>query len=148
LAKKAKQPAPDHHYHRTAKSDAPPKSSIYYTFPSAAFVAPDNNEAAKQHNSPRDEQQSGKTKEAVEWLKKLFYDIKITDILLTLFTGLLAAYTYRLWKSTEKLWVAGEKQIILAEKSAEAAAAQVRLSTEALITTERAFVYCERVNAV
>lgn len=55
----------------------------------------------------------------LELTKKLFYDLKITDISLTLFTGALAVYTYRLWRSTDKIWDAGERQLNHVKESAQ-----------------------------
>ena len=77
----------------------------------------------------------------MHWAERLFYDLKITDILLTIFTGALAVYTYCLWKSTDKLWVAGETQIGIATNAANAAMNSADIAREALTKLERAFVF-------
>ena len=56
--------------------------------------------------------------------------IKITDIFLTAFTGLLAVFTYLLWDSTKKMWKA-------TKDNAEAA----RKSAESLPRIERAYIF-------
>ena len=66
---------------------------------STPFIATNNKESSSNHQSASDTQN-------YEWLSKLFNDLKITYVLLTLFTAALAVYTYRLWRSTEKLWEA------------------------------------------
>lgn len=43
--------------------------------------------------------------------------LKITDLLLALFTGTLALNAYGLWRSNTKLWLVSERQIAIAEKS-------------------------------
>jgi len=75
-----------------------------------------------------------------EWLAKLFNDLRVTDILLTIFTGALALYTYCLWRSTDKLWEAGEKQIAVTKESADAAKKSAEIAEQALIAGQRAFV--------
>jgi hypothetical protein len=98
----------------------------------------------------------GERKQESNW-----YD-KPTDWLLALFTGILALYTRRLYQATAGLFketselrrIADDQRMDLsrsiaaAEQSATAAIDQVSLSKEALITTERAFVYCERIHTI
>ncbi len=55
-------------------------------------------------------------RDLVPYLASLFHDLKITDILLAVFTLALAVYTRSLDKSTRKLWEAGERQIALARE--------------------------------
>jgi hypothetical protein len=57
------------------------------------------------------------------------------------FTLVLAVSTVGLWVATLFLYYAGEKQIAIAKTSADAARDQVKLSREALISTERAFIF-------
>jgi hypothetical protein len=85
------------------------------------------------------------------------------------FAFMVAVFTYFLWDATSRLFIetAGlrkaaddqradllrsieisEKTAAAAEQSAVAAIDQVSLSKEALITTERAFIYCERIHAI
>jgi hypothetical protein len=75
-------------------------------------------------------------------------------IINTLGTAFIAGFTGTLWIATKRLSEEGRRQIWVAvraakaaEDAANAANSQVMLSREALITTERAFVYCERIDA-
>ncbi|QXX73315.1 hypothetical protein [Methylovirgula sp. HY1] len=81
-----------------------------------------------------------------------FFNVKVTDVLLALFTWILAVKTGGLFAETKGLRQAADDQradllrsIKAAEDSAKAADDQVKLSREALITTERAYVFCERI---
>jgi hypothetical protein len=81
--------------------------------PSASPQAP--TPKARQIVAPADEPRTSEQKangesQYPEWLSKLFSDLKITDVVIAIFTGALAIYTARLWKSTEKLWDASERQ--------------------------------------
>jgi len=76
------------------------------------FVAVDNKE-------PASKQQNASDAHNYEWLAKFFNDLKITDVLLTIFTGVLAVYTAGLFYATRHLWKAGERQIIHLEGTAE-----------------------------
>jgi hypothetical protein len=64
-----------------------------------------------------DEQREGKSE---------FWFAKLSDWMLTAFTGLLVLFTYRLWKSTDRLWEAGEKQF----RQASAASIRQDLRTQ------------------
>jgi hypothetical protein len=82
------------------------------------------------------------------------FTIAVATVFVAIFTAVLAIATIRLWNSTAALAKFAEEQagdmkasIAVARDSAQAAREQVALSRGALITTERAFVYCERINA-
>jgi hypothetical protein len=67
------------------------------------------------------------------WIRRFLTDLKITDVLVALFTGLLALYTARLWIATHNLQEVAEQQrlemarsITAAEKTADAALSQAR----------------------
>jgi hypothetical protein len=116
-----------------------------------------SDEPAATHSS---NQHGQKGEQERSWIEGLFD--KPTDTLLVCFNGLLVLFTYFLYSATSGLFketaelrrIAGEQRVDLsrsiaaAEQSATAAIDQVSLSKEALITTERAFVYCERIHAI
>lgn len=82
------------------------------------------------------------------WEKTVDDPVATFTAMLTVFTAVLAVVAivqiYFLTKADNIARIAAEA----AKASAIAATDQVSLSKEALITTERAFVYCERVNSI
>jgi hypothetical protein len=64
-------------------------------------------------------QQNASDAHNYEWWAKFFNDLKVTDVLLTIFTGVLAVYTAALFYATRELWKAGERQIIHLEATAK-----------------------------
>lgn len=75
-----------------------------------------------------------------DFWKSVFFEVKITDVLLVLFTGLLVLFTGLLWwvtaglrDSTDKLWSAADKQGRDMEKSLEISALQTRVAVAAQI---------------
>jgi len=107
-AEKAKRFASYQHHYGTADGNDPAEDPIYYAFPIATSSATHEYKSPQPKEERGEEQQAEEENGFIKWAKNLFYDLKITDILLTFFTGALAIYTYRLWISTEKLWTAGE----------------------------------------
>jgi hypothetical protein len=82
-----------------------------------------------------------KTDEAQQtnWLDSFLYDINITDAMIALFTGLLAVYTYLLYRSADKLWQAGERQFGVTRQSADAATKAADVAEASLYKLERPF---------
>ena len=86
----------------TAHHDGAPGNPASVFENSKSNIPADANIASKRN-------QPSTKKEDSEWLEKLFNDLKITDILLALFTLLLVFYTKRLWTSTSDLVRGGEQ---------------------------------------
>jgi hypothetical protein len=137
-AEQAKPSEPNKDSPWAAQSEAPSEKSVEESRSPKQIVAPDDKKSTKEHQANTDTNN-------YEWLKKIFGELKITDILLTFFTGALAIYTYRLWRSTEKLWGAGEKQIAVAKESADAARGSVKLAEEIAKRQLRAYVHIDAV---
>jgi hypothetical protein len=105
--------------------------------------------------------QDAKTKECAYYHLLPFIGIEVfktlndySVVINTLGTAFIAGFTGTLWIATKRLSEEGRKQIQVAIRAAEAAEnaanaanSQVALSREAMITTERAFVYCQRIEA-
>jgi hypothetical protein len=122
---------------RPLESQKPPDNQQETTTPTLPTIAtPESVEG--RHDTVTERSKSGGEKS--DWLEKFFNDIKITDLLLVIFTAALAVYTGRLWYATAGLWEAAKEQsrdmkasIAVAAKSAEAslsAAETARLSIE------------------
>jgi hypothetical protein len=78
------------------------------------------------------------------WTK--YFPEKWSDWLLVGFNGLLALFTYLLWKSTDKLWAAGEKQIAVARDAADAARRSAETGRQALISAQRAWIKINKID--
>lgn len=88
---------------------------------------------SQDHKSPENEP---------NWLYRFLIDVKITDVLLVIFTALLAVYTGRLWYATAGLWVAAKEQSIDMKSSldtaARSAAAMERVAAHIAISASAA----------
>jgi hypothetical protein len=96
------------------------------------------------HASVNDTRNTTTSGEAEERLAKY-------TLWLTLMTGILAASTVGLWIVT---WRSGVRQfgdmqasVAVARDAARASRDQVELSRNAMVTTERAFIFCERIES-
>lgn len=77
---------------------------------------------------------------------KTFWERTTSDPIAT-FTFVLAISTVGLWVATGALYLTGEKQIGVAKQSADAAQASAKIARDALIATERAFVFLDELFA-
>jgi hypothetical protein len=133
FADEAKPTQPANQDDRATESGPPAKSPQQEASPASAVV-PENNKAA---TAP---QQSGTDNKKDDWIAHLWSDLKITDILLTLFTGALAIYTYRLWRSTEKLWLAGKEQLTVSINATKEMVESNAIANNSLTIDHRAWL--------
>ena len=89
------------------------------------------------------EQTKSAGNEETDWWHAFFYDIKITDVLLALFTLALVYYTRGLDRSTERLWEDSKKQIAAAQSAANAAAVSNRITRELFIAEQRPWIFID-----
>jgi hypothetical protein len=115
---------------RVARSDAPAQATPQSAESAEAIIADNNQASAAPQKSDTNGAQD-------VWVAHLWSDLKISDILLTLFTGALAIYTYRLWRSTDKLWAAARAQLIEAAKATLAMNASNEITRNAYISEHR-----------
>jgi hypothetical protein len=80
-----------------------------------------NIHSATNPTNNRQQQENWVDKAWRHWGRRLFSDLKITDLLLAIFTFFLAVYTARLWAATEKLWESSETHGTHLQESVEAA---------------------------
>jgi hypothetical protein len=132
-AQEVKPPQPANQDNRPAQGQSPPQPSPQNTDRPTTIIAGDD----KTSPAP---QQDGASNKQEGWVQHLWSDLKITDILLTLFTGALAVYTYRLWRSTEKLWRAGKEQLKVSIDATNAILDANKISQSSLIFDQRAWL--------
>jgi len=92
-------------------------------------------------------------KQGYQWSKNILE--YLFEFLLTVFTGFLALFTYRLWKANISLWEAYqehskhlEKSVSIARESADAANRSAKVAEKTLIIGKRAFVFTDEIRAV
>jgi hypothetical protein len=124
-----------------AQGQNPPKAPVTNPQSAVPIIA-----ATDQKTS--EEQKAASNIKNYQWLKKHFSDLKITDILLTIFSGALALYTYRLRKSADKLWSAGERQIAVALDAAKAAQRSADVAKDTLNATQRPWIQIKDIKIV
>jgi hypothetical protein len=142
-------PPPDQQTEWPAESQKPPENQ--QTGPTLIPPAVSTPEAKdSRRDTPAEHSKSGS--EQANWLEKFLYDVKVTDVLLVLFTGALAIYTGRLWYATAGLWEAAREQsgdmkasIKVAEDAANAAKKSADVAEAALVKLQRAVVYLEKI---
>jgi hypothetical protein len=124
----------------STESQKPPDNQQDMPTPRPNIATPEpiesRRDAATQHSKSSDEQSN--------WLEKFFYEIKITDILLVIFTGALAVYTGRLWYATAGLWESAQEQSRDMQKSlaiAKTSATAAEASAAVLPIIEGAYVF-------
>jgi hypothetical protein len=136
-------PPPNQQNERASKSQKP--SDSQQTAPSPIPPVVSTSEAGDTRRDTSAEH-SKSSSEQPNWLEKFFYDIKITDVLLVFFTGVLAIYTGRLWYATAGLWDAAKEQsrdmkasIAVAARSAEATVAAAE-AAKGTLESDRAWI--------
>jgi len=77
-----------------------------------------------------------------DWASQ-FFEIKLTDLLIAIFTGVLAWKTAGLFRETAGLREGADQQRADMLRSIEAAEKSAATARDALVTTERAFVFLE-----
>lgn len=99
------------------------------------------------------EEQRGLPSAFSDWLRA-FFEFRLTDVFLVIFTYVLATKTAGLFRatsglkdetkalrqSTDKLWEAGERQIAAAQTSADAAKRAAEVAQETQIASDRAWI--------
>ena len=76
--------------------------------------------------------------EAASWLDSFLYDVKVTDVLLALFTGLLVVLGWVQARRMREAVGAAKESATVAEKSA-------RVAEEALVSGQRAFMFIREI---
>jgi hypothetical protein len=133
FAQEAKPPEADHKDSGGTNGDNPTRSLAQTPAPSPRTVS-DNDKARP---APQ-ERAADNPKE--QRFDHLWADLKITDVLVTVFTGALAIYTYRLWRSTEKLWASGENQLQHATRVLDAAQEANKISRDTMTADHRPWI--------
>jgi hypothetical protein len=133
LAQTAKPSQSDQKDAGSADANAPPKASTESPSQAANGIPKDDEPRAAPQEQHADNQNN-------QWVSHLWSDLKITDVLVALFTGALAVYTYRLWRSTEKLWASGERQLEQSNKLLAAAQDANNLSKAEIASDQRAWI--------
>lgn len=103
---------------------APPVNSEQQAH--GALKGEDHAKAGEQEAAKSNEEQGGKKPEQRDedgtefWPTILGVRLKITDLLLAVFTGGLLIFTGLLWRSTDKLWASGDRSAIMQREIGEA----------------------------
>ena len=109
-----------------AHTDAPAQASPQSTESAGPIVTDNNQASARSTNRKHDGLVDG-----------LWSDLKITDILLSFFTGALAVYTFLLWRSTEKLWSSAKEQLRESANATSAMNASNEITRKAYVSEHR-----------
>ncbi|HYC41758.1 MAG TPA: hypothetical protein VEB70_02085 [Noviherbaspirillum sp.] len=80
-----------------------------------------------------------------EWIHSFFYEVKVTDVLLAIFTGLLVLLGRDLVRRMRDTAAAAKESATVAEQSAAIAEKSVRVAEDALISGQRAFMFIREI---
>lgn len=83
-----------------------------------------------------------------QWIADKFLDLKLTDLLLVIFTGVLAVKTAGLFKETEGLRRAADKQASDLLRSIKAAETQARVAEDTLTKVQRPYIFAFGVKEI
>ena len=83
--------------------------------------------------------------ESPDWIHAFFYEVKITDVLLALFAGLLVLLGRDLARRMRDTASAARDSAAVAEKSATVAEKSARVAEDALISGQRAFMFIREI---
>lgn len=80
-----------------------------------------------------------------DWIHSFFYDVKVTDVLLAVFAGLLVLLGRDLARRMRDAASAAKDSATVAEKSAAVAEKSARVAEDALISGQRAFMFIREI---
>ncbi|WP_420475456.1 hypothetical protein [Noviherbaspirillum sp. ST9] len=80
-----------------------------------------------------------------DWIHSFFYDVKVTDVLLAVFAGLLVLLGRDLARRMRDAVSAAKDSAAVAEKSATVAEKSARVAEDALISGQRAFMFIREI---
>jgi hypothetical protein len=80
-----------------------------------------------------------------DWIHSFFYDVKVTDVLLAVFAGLLVLLGRDLARRMRDAALAAKDSATVAEKSATVAEKSARVAEDALISGQRAFMFIREI---
>ncbi|HZW21279.1 hypothetical protein, partial [Noviherbaspirillum sp.] len=83
--------------------------------------------------------------EPADWVHSFFYEVKVTDVLLAIFAGLLVLLGRDLARCTRDAAAAAKDSATVAEQSAAVAEKSARTAEEALIAAQRAFMFIREI---
>ena len=159
-AKEPKEHAPNNHDKGTAQSEKPADSvaPISYQFPFPLLIPQYNQPSSEIYERETAKEDGEKGSWFVEWAKKLFYDLKITDIVIAFASVALAIYTLQLRRSTDQLAKEGKlqrrdarrnsarqawqtrKSLVIAGTFADAAMISAKVAEQTLMTAETPYI--------
>lgn len=124
-----------------AKTDAPAASAT----PAAQTGTEENTVPTKAESMVVPSTEAIEATEAQNWIHAFFYEVKVTDVLLVLFTGLLLLLGRDLARRMRDAAGAAKDSATIAEKSAAVAEQSARVAEDALISGQRAFMFIREI---